>query len=79
MYLPFSKIKILVRNFLKFLINSQHPNNRFIVEKPPKLLKFLDVEVQIERNSFNSWIYRKLTDTSLFLNYRAICPNYNGN
>ena len=35
---------------------------------------FLNVEVKITNNTFSSWIYRKPTNTNVFLNYKAVAP-----
>ena len=35
---------------------------------------FLDVEIKINPNGFDTWTWRKPTHTGLFLNFCAVCP-----
>ena len=60
----------------KFLshINNQHPNIKFTVEKTINSLPFLDTEININGDNFESWVYRKPTNTGVVLNFNAICP-----
>ena len=60
----------------KFLshINNQHPNIKFTVEKTINSLPFLDTEINIKGDNFESWVYRKPTNTGVVLNFNAICP-----
>ena len=55
-------------------LNSQHKDIKFTVEKATKTLSFLDVEINITDNGFESWVWRKKTNTGVILNYNAICP-----
>ena len=55
-------------------INSQHPNIKFTVEKSTNSLPFLDTEIKISGDNFESWTYRKKTDTGVLLNACAVCP-----
>ena len=36
---------------------------------------FLNVEVKKNNDTFDSWIYRKPTNTHAFLNYKPVGPN----
>ena len=60
-------------NFLDY-INKQHPNIKFTVEKTVNSLPFLNTEIHITGDNFESWVYRKDTNTSVVLNWEAICP-----
>ena len=55
-------------------INNQHPNIKFTVEKSINSLSFLDTEIKISGDNFESWTYRKKTDTGVLLNLCAVCP-----
>ena len=55
-------------------INNQHPNIKFTVEKSTDSLPFLNTEIQIVGDHFESFIYRKETNTNVLLNFSAICP-----
>ena len=56
------------------ILNSQHKDIKFTVEKATETLSFLDVEINITDNGFKSWVWRKKTNTRVILNYNAICP-----
>ena len=56
-------------------INSSHPDIKFTVEQATKTLPFLDVELKLDENSFDSWVWRKKTHTGVLLNYTAIAPS----
>ena len=58
--------------FLKVL-NRQH-NIKFTVEKTTNSFYFLDLELEITNLGFNSWIWRKPTNTGLLFHYTAKCP-----
>ena len=62
----------------KFLeiLNSQHKNLKFTLEKQTDSLNFLDVQIELTDTSFNSSVWRKLTHTGLFLNFYALCPSH---
>ena len=55
-------------------INSQHPNIKFTVEKSIDSLPFLNTEIKIVGDSFESIIYRKASNTNVLLNFSSICP-----
>ena len=55
-------------------LNSQHKDIKFAVEKATKTLSFLGVEINITDNGFESWVWRKNTNTGVILDYNAICP-----
>ena len=63
-----------VDSFLEHL-NSQHPNIKFTIEEGTTSLPFLDTEIRITGDDFESWTYRKKTDTGVILNSSAVCPN----
>ena len=54
--------------------NSQHDNIKFTIEKSTNTLQFLDVDIKISENTVDTWVWRKPTNTGLFLNFAAICP-----
>ena len=56
------------------ILNAQHSNLRFTVELGDKDLTFLDTQVSIENGNFESWVYRKPTNTHVILNQCALCP-----
>ena len=64
-----------INNFFDFL-NKIHPNMKFTKDEAlnDKPFPFLNVEVKVNNDVFDSWIYRKPTNTNVFLNYRAIAP-----
>ena len=37
-------------------------------------MQFLDVDIKISENTVDTWVWRKPTNTGLFLNFAAICP-----
>ena len=37
-------------------------------------LQFLDVVVHINDKGVDTWVWRKPTNTGLFLNFKAVCP-----
>ena len=55
-------------------LNSQHKNLKFTVEVGGNHLAFLDTQILIENSDFETWIYRKTTNTNVILNFSAICP-----
>ena len=59
--------------FLKVL-NRQHNNIKFTVGKTTNSLHFLDLELEIINHGFNSWVWRKPTNTGLLLHHTAKCP-----
>ena len=63
-------------NFMKFLniLNSQHKNLQFMYELGNSTLAFLDTNISIVNTDFESWVYRKETNTNVILNESAICP-----
>ena len=62
-----------VNNFFK-LLNEAHPNLNFTIETSTTFLPFLDTAVSIKNNQFESWVYRKPTNTGVVLNYHAVAP-----
>ena len=60
--------------FLDF-INNLHPNITFTYELGGTTLPFLDTEISIKDGNFESWVYRKKTNTNVILNAFALCPN----
>ena len=57
------------------ILNSLHPNIKFTVEIGLNKLPFLDAEVTIEDGNFETWVYRKPTNTNVLLNAFAFCPS----
>ena len=55
-------------------LNKQHKNMRFTLEKSTNSLPFLDTEIEIIDDRFESWVYRKATNTNVMLNANAVCP-----
>ena len=55
-------------------LNNQHQNLRFTVEVGGNHLAFLDTQISINNSDFETWVYRKPTNTNVILNYSAICP-----
>ena len=56
-------------------INSQHPNIKFTIEESvDNVLAFLDTEIRIIGDEFESCVYRKSTNTDVLLNFGAVCP-----
>ena len=51
-----------------------HPNIKFTVEHADNTFPFLNVELRIVGDTFESWIYRKKTHTGLMLNFSALVP-----
>ena len=64
-------------SFQPFLhhINSQHPNIKFTVEESVNnILPFLDTCIELKGDYFESYVYRKKTNTNVLLNAEATCP-----
>ena len=64
-------------SFQPFLnhINSQHPNIKFTVEESVNnVLPFLDTCIELKGDYFESFVYRKKTNTNVLLNAEATCP-----
>ena len=56
-------------------INNQHPQIKFTVEKSiNNSLAFLDTEIKLNGDEFESTVFRKQTNTNVLLNVDAICP-----
>ena len=68
-----SQLNISLKDFLE-KINKCHPNIKFTIEKSTETLPFLDVEIKLNENSFDSWVWRKKTHTGVLLNFTAITP-----
>ena len=60
----------------KFLekLNTQHPNIKFTLEQAKNTIPFLDVEIKINLDKFDTWTWRKPSNTGLLLNFNAFCP-----
>jgi len=56
------------------LLNVQHKNIKFTVEHASNTLAFFDVEIKINDQGVDTWIWRKPTNTDLMLNFNALCP-----
>ena len=61
---------------LSFLnvLNSQHKNIKFTLEQSSDFICFLDVKIEINCNSLDTYTWRKPTNTGLLLNFNAFCP-----
>ena len=56
-------------------INQQHPQIKFTVENSENnILAFLDTQIKLEDDHFESIVYRKQTYTGVLLNIEAVCP-----
>ena len=61
-------------SFLVYL-NGKHPNIKFTIEtEKDKKLPFLDVLITSNNGNFETSVYRKMTFTGLFMNYRSFLP-----
>ena len=56
-------------------MNTQQKNIKFTIEHSLKTIPFLDVEIKINDTGIETWVYKKPTNTNLFLNFNAMCPN----
>ena len=56
------------------ILNTQHKNLQFTVEKSANTLQFVDVDIKVNEQNIDTWVWRKPTSTSLFFNFDAICP-----
>ena len=61
----FFKVKVLVQKFLNVL-NAQHKDIKFTIEKATNTLNFLDVEIKMNDTAYDTCIWRKPTNTGLF-------------
>ena len=61
--------------FLKKL-NTQHPNIKFTLEQAKNTIPFLDVEIEINLDKFDTWTWRKPSNTGLLLNCNALCQKF---
>ena len=57
------------------LLNKQHSNMLFTVEKSMQALPFLNVHVRIGEDELDLCVWRKTTNTGILLILNAICPN----
>ena len=56
-------------------VNQQHPQIKFTVENSENnILAFLDTQIKLEDDHFESVVYRKQTYTVALLNIEAVCP-----
>ena len=55
-------------------LNAQHPDIKFTVEQSTTTISFLDVKIKVTNNKFDTWVWRKSTNTELLLNFAALCP-----
>ena len=67
-------LKILISDSFFDVLNNQHTNLKFTFEIGADTLPFLDTEISIKNGDFESWIYRKKTNTNVVLNASASCP-----
>ena len=45
------------------ILNSQHDNIKFTIEKSTNTLQFLDVDIKISENTVDTWVWRKPTNS----------------
>ena len=66
------------KDCFKFLdiLNSQHNDIKFTIEQSTKAntLSFLDVQVKLFNDGYETNVWRKFTNTGLLLNFNAMCP-----
>ena len=55
------------------ILNTQHKYLQFTVEKSAHTLQFSDVNIKVNEQDVDAWVWRKPTSTGLFLNLDAIC------
>ena len=60
------------------ILNSQHDNIKFTIEKSTNTLQFLDVDIKISENTVDTWVWRKPTNTVYSLTLLLYVP-LNGN
>ena len=63
-----------IKPFFDYL-NRLHKNLAFTMELGTKTLPFLNTEIQLGDNAFESWVYRKKTHTGVLLNFSAVVPD----
>ena len=56
------------------VLNHQHKNLEFTMEKSIGSFPFLDVQININQNILETRIWRKPTHTGVLLNFNAACP-----
>ena len=58
-------------------LNHLHKNLKFTVEEatPGNSFPFLNVEIKINGENVDTWVFRKKTDTGVMLNFNAVVPN----
>jgi len=59
------------RVFLQIL-NSQHKNLKFTLEKATDSFNFLDIKIKLTDTGFESNFYRKSSHTGFLKNFRAV-------
>ena len=50
------------------ILNSQHDNRKFTIEKSTNTLQFFDVDSKINQNTVDAWVCRKQTNTGFLFN-----------
>ena len=58
------------------LLNEQHRNLKFTVDEADGSFPFLNVDIEINGTSVDTWVFRKKTHTGVMLNFSAIVPNF---
>ena len=56
------------------ILNTHHKNLEFTVEKSANTLQFLGVDIKVNEQDKDTWVWRKPTRAGVFLNFDAICP-----
>ena len=59
------------------ILNSQHKDIKFTLEKNTNRenLPILDVQIKLNDAGYDTCVWRKPTNTGLLLNFNALCPN----
>ena len=55
-------------------MNTQHKNIKFTMEHSFESIPFFDVKIKINDTGIETWVYKKPTNTNLFINFNAMCP-----
>ena len=56
------------------ILNTQHKNLQFTLEKSANTPQSLDVDIKVNEQDVDTWVWQKPTSTGLFLNFDAISP-----
>ena len=56
------------------IVNTQHKNLQFTLEKSANTPQSLDVDIKVNEQDVDTWVWQKPISTGQFLNFDAICP-----